>query len=352
MMVVIPTLIAGGYFGFVAPDIFVSEASFVIRTPHQNGAQGLGAIFQSSTFSRSQDDSYTVQSFILSRGALHALMSRYPVSEAFGKQSVSRISRFPSIDGDQSFEALFRYYKKKVSIGFDPISSISTLTVRAFSSNDAAEMSRGLLELSEKFINDLNDRTSRDTLEFAVADVVKAEQHAKATAVALSEYRNENRVFDPEKQSTVQLAQISKMHEDLLTSKMELAQTEGASSQSPKVGALQKRIQILSAEVEEQTAKVVGSVTSLARKAADYERLALDRQFADKALASALTSLEMARAEVQRKKLYLERIVEPMAPDTAVEPKRLRHTFEVFAMGVLVWGLALMLLNGVKEHRD
>ncbi|MEK0446791.1 MAG: hypothetical protein RLZZ399_2112 [Verrucomicrobiota bacterium] len=350
LTVAAPTLIALAYFGFLAPDVFVSEASFVIRTPQQKSAQGLGAIFQSSTFSRSQDDSYTVQAFILSRGALQSLMSRYPVLEAFGNKSVSRISRFPGLDGDRSFEALFRFYTSKVSIVFDPISSISTLRVRAFTPKDSAEMSRGLLELSEKFINDLNERTSKDTLEFAIADVSKAEQQAKETAVALSEYRNLNRVFDPEKQSAVQLAQISKIHEDLLESKMELAQTEGASLQSPKIGALRKRIQLLSSEVEEQTAKVVGSATSLAKKAADYERLALDRQFADKALASALTSLEMARGEVQRKKLYLERIVEPIAPDTAAEPKRLRHIAEVFLVGMIVWGLSSMVLAGVKEH--
>jgi capsular polysaccharide transport system permease protein len=352
LTVVAPTLIALAYFGFLAPDVFVSEASFVIRTPQQKSAQGLGALFQSSTLTRSQDDSYTVQAFILSRTALQSLMSRYPVLEAFGNKSVPQISRFPGIDGDQSFEALFRFYTDKVQIVYDPISSISSLKVRAFTSEDSAEISRRLLELSEKFINDLNERTSKDTLEFAVADVSKAEQQAKETALALSEYRNLNRVFDPEKQSSVQLAQISKIYEDLLESKMELAQTEGTSMQSPRIGALRKRIQLLSDEVEEQTVKVVGGATSLAMKAAEYERLALDRQFADKALASALTSLEMARGEVQRKKLYLERIVEPMAPDTAAEPKRMRHTAEVLAVGLLVWGLCSMVLAGVKEHHD
>lgn len=352
LTVAAPTLISLVYFGLIAPDVFVSEASFVIRTPQQKSTQGLGALFQASAFSRSSDDSYTVQSFILSRTALRSLMSRFPMREAYGNPSISPVSRFPGIDRDQSFEALFRFYTDKVQIVFDPISSISSLKVRAFTPEDAAEINRILLELSEKFINDLNDRTCKDTLEFALADVSNAEQQAKETAAALSEYRNLNRVFDPEKQSSVQLAQISKIYEDLLESKMELAQTEGTSLQSPKISALRTRIQLLSAEVEDQTAKVVGGATSLARKAAEYERLALDRQFADRALASALTSLELARGEVQRKKLYLERIVEPMAPDSAAEPKRVRHIAEALAVGLIVWGLASMMLAGVREHHE
>lgn len=99
-------------------------------------------------------------------------------------------------------------------------------------------------------------------------------------------------------------------------------------------------------------AKVAGGSTSLTNKAAQYERLALDRTFAEKQLGAALASLEQARNDAQRKQLYLERIVQPNKPDVAVEPRRLRAILATFLLGIISWGVLTILLAGVKEHKD
>ena len=66
----------------------------------------------------------------------------------------------------------------------------------------------------------------------------------------------------------------------------------------------------------------------------------------------ALTSLEQARNDAQRKQLYLERIVQPSIPDNAVEPRRLRNVFATFILGMVAWGILSMLVAGVREHQD
>jgi capsular polysaccharide transport system permease protein len=101
-----------------------------------------------------------------------------------------------------------------------------------------------------------------------------------------------------------------------------------------------------------QMAKVAGGGSSLTNKAADFERLALERAFADKQLGAALASLEQARNEAQRKQLYLERIVQPNKPDMAIEPRRIRNILATFLLGLIVWGVLSMLLAGVREHQD
>ncbi|WP_439953218.1 hypothetical protein, partial [Escherichia coli] len=58
-------------------------------------------------------------------------------------------------------------------------------------------------------------------------------------------------------------------------------------------------------QIQEATGGVTGGKGSLSDKAANYTRLQLDSQFADKQLASAMAALENARAEAQRKQLYL-----------------------------------------------
>ena len=58
-----------------------------------------------------------------------------------------RISRFAGLSGDDSFEALLRYYRKHViETDFDSISSIMTLTVRAFDATEAHKINEALLD--------------------------------------------------------------------------------------------------------------------------------------------------------------------------------------------------------------
>ena len=97
---------------------------------------------------------------------------------------------------------------------------------------------------------------------------------------------------------------------------------------------------------------MAGGERSLSSKAAEYERLTLDRSFADKQLAVALTSLEQARNDAQRKQLYLERIVQPSLPDVAVEPRRLRGVLATLLLGLIAWGILSLLLAGVLEHHS
>jgi capsular polysaccharide transport system permease protein len=65
-----------------------------------------------------------------------------------------------------------------------------------------------------------------------------------------------------------------------------------------------------------------------------------------------MASLESATAEAQRKQLYLERLVQPNTPDVATEPKRIKSILEVFALGMIAWGVLSLLLAGVREHHD
>jgi capsular polysaccharide transport system permease protein len=90
----------------------------------------------------------------------------------------------------------------------------------------------------------------------------------------------------------------------------------------------------------------------LTSKSANYDRLFLEKSFADRQLASAFAALESARSEAQRKQLYLERLVQPNEPDMALEPRRLRSILIVFALGIIVWGVATLVVASIKEHSE
>ena len=350
--VVLPTLISSIYFGFIASDIYISESRFVVRSPQRQASTGLGALFQGAGFSRSQDDTYTVHDYIFSRDALKKLDDQFALGKAFASSSVDIFSRFSGLDWDNSFEALHRYYQKHVTVDLDTLSSISTLSVSAFTPADAYQFNEKLLEMSESLVNQLNERGRQDMIRFASAEVATAEKKAKAAALAVSNFRNLKGVFDPEKQSALQLQQVSKLQDELIATKIQLAQIRTLTRDNPQIPTLQKQLKTLQTEIDSETAKVAGGNRSLAHKSIEYEGLTLERGFAEKQLAAALTSMEQARNEAQRKQLYLERIVQPSTPDMAVEPRRIRNVLATFMLGLIAWGILTMLLAGVREHQD
>jgi capsular polysaccharide transport system permease protein len=350
LTVVLPTLAAIVYFGFIAADVYISESRFVVRSPERQTASPLGALLKGSGFARSQDDSYTVQDFILSRDALRALDEKIDLRSAYAKGDI--IGRFPGLDWDDSFENMHRYYQQGVSVQLDPLSSIATVRVRAFAADDAQKINQSLLEMGEALVNQLNERGRQDLIRFATSEVAMAEKKAGRAALALARYRNEKGVIDPEKQSAIPLQQVAKLQDELIAAKSQLAQLQMLTHENPQIPVLNKRIQMLETEIEAESGRVAGGRRSLASKAADFQRLALEKEFADRQLASALSSLEQARNEAQRQQLYLERIAQPSLPDAAMEPRRLRAILAVFVLGLIAWGVLSMLIASVKEHRD
>jgi capsular polysaccharide transport system permease protein len=350
--VVAPTILAIVYFGLIASDVYVSESRIVVRSPERQSASPLGALLRTASFSRAQDDSYTVQDYILSRDALHVLVDRLHIDKAYASSRVDMFSRFAGLDFDESFEALHRYYEKMVNVQTDSTSSITTISVRAFNAGDAAAANELLLAQSEELVNRLNERGRQDMIKFAQAEVAQAEAKAKAAGLAVSAYRNQQGVVDPERQATAQLQQVAKLQDDLIATTTQLVQVKSATPQNPQIGALQLRAKTLEQEIAKETGKVIGGRRSLANKAADFQQVALEAEFTNKQLASALASLENARNEAQRQQVYLERIAQPSLPDVAQEPRRLRGVVATFLLGLVAWGILGMLLAGVREHRD
>ena len=351
LTVVIPTLLSILYFGFIASDVYISESRFVVRSPERQTASPLGMLLKGTGFASSQDDTYTVQDFMLSRDALRSLDEKLGIGKAFASPDVDIFSRFAGLEWwDKSFEALYLYYLKKVDI--QVVSSISTLKVRSFTPEDAFHINQQLLEMAEALVNQLNDLGRQDMIRFATDEVHAAEKTAKAAGLALSNYRNQKSVIDPERQSTLQFQQIAKMQDELLATQAQLRQLQTFTKNNPQIPSLQLRAKNLQQEIEAETDRVAGGDLSLAKKAAEYQRLALEREFADKQLGSTLASLELARNEAQRKQLYLERIVQPSKPDRAMEPRRARGILATFMLGLIVWGVLSMLFAGIREHQD
>lgn len=349
---IIPTALAILYFGLIASDVYISESRFVVRSPERQSTSPLGLILKGAGFSKAQDDSYTVQDYVLSRDALKALNDELKIKDAYSSSKVDLFSRFAGTDWDDSLEAFHQYYQKKVNVQLDSTSSITTLTVRAFTPEGAQGINQRLVELAESLVNKLNERGRQDMIRFAADEVTDAQSKAKAAALALSQYRNAKGVIDPEKQSTIPLQQVAKLQDELIATRSQVMQLEKLAKDNPQLPVLRQRVGLLEGEIDAETKRVAGGERSLAGKAAEFQRLALEKEFSDKMLASAMSTLEQAKNEAQRKQLYLERIVLPNKPDQAMEPRRIRGIISTLAVGLVMFAVLTMLFAGMREHLD
>lgn len=350
--VVVPTILSTLYFGVFASDVYISESRFVVRSPDKPSTTGIGILLKSTGFGTAGDEIFAAKDYMMSRDALQSLNKKSDFERAYTLPSVSLLDRFNPFGFRGSFEDLYKYYKTKVAVDQDSTSSIVTLSIRAYSAQDARRFNEELLEMAEATVNRLNLRGRQDLILFAQQEVIEAKQHSQDAALALSTYRNQEGVVDPEKQATVQLQMISKLQDELIATRTQLLELRAFAPQNPQIEVLATRASGLSSEINAQLGLVAGDKKSLSSRAAQYQRLWLESQFADKQLASAMASLEEARNEARRKQAYVERIVQPNLPDDPLEPRRIRGIIATFILGIASWGILSMLIAGMLEHRE
>jgi capsular polysaccharide transport system permease protein len=351
-VVAVPTLLSVLYFGFFASDVYTSQSQFVVRSPDKPAQTGLGVLLKSVGFSNAGDEIFVAQEYVQSRDALQQLNKDDAVRRAFTGPQVSTFDRFDPFGWGSTFEDLFDYYEGKVDVDHDTTSSITTLTVKAFTPEDARRMNRQLLDLSEGLVNRLNNRGEVDLLGYAQREVREAETGARRASQALAAFRQRAGVVDPEKQASVQLQLVSKLQDELIGARLQLQQLLQLAPENPQIPLLRTRIAGLSRQIDSETGRVAGAQRSLSAAAVQYQRLTLDREYADKRLGAALASLQEARNEARRKQAYVERIVEPNLPDDPAEPRRLRGIFATLVLALVAYGILTMLLAGIREHRD
>ncbi|CAM2198055.1 Capsule polysaccharide export inner-membrane protein CtrB [Paraburkholderia kururiensis] len=354
LTVFIPTLIAVTYYGFIAADVYVSESRFVVRSEQRRpGGSLLSSFLEESSFGRAQDDAWIVNDYVLSMDALRSLDSSMQLRRRVGSPYGDVVSRFPQFGGsDVTYEKFLDYYRSRiVAVVHDSTTSITTLRTSAFDPASAREINEHLLTMSEALVNELNRRARQDEMQYASTMVQDAQNRVKAAALALSEYRMSNAVFDPERQSALQLQLVGKLQDEMLATRARLAEVEALSPDNPQIRPLKTRIAAIGYEIDAVSTKVMGRGDgSFAARSREFERLNIEKGFAERQLASALALQEQARSEAAKKQLYIARVVQPRLPDAAEEPRRLRSVLIVLTMGLVTWGLLSLLLSGVREH--
>lgn len=354
LIVILPTVVALFYYGVLASDVYVSESRFVVRSAQVSAApEGLvGMLLGNTGLSHTQEDTYLVHDYMRSRDALQELERTLHFGSRYRRQDADPISRFPGIEWTGSFENLLRYYRRQVTVELDPTTSLSVLTVRAFRAEDAHDINGTLLDMAERLINTINERSRHDLIEAAEHEADAAERKARDASIALRDFRVAHAVYEPNKQAELELAGVARMQQELLEAKAQLVELTRLTPRNPRIEVLQARVQTLQQDIATSSAKVTAGGGSLAADAQEMNHLMVDLEFGDKLLATALASLESARSQALRQEIYLDRVVAPNLPDYALEPRRIHGVLSVLVVSLFAWGVIRLVLAAIREHGD
>jgi capsular polysaccharide transport system permease protein len=352
LFVGLPTTLATIYYGFIASPIYVSQSSFVIKSPSQKSIPSLSLanLVQTSGLSAGEEQTKEVLQYIRSRNALRDLQAQIDVEAKFADRGADFLSRFPSPFRDPSFENLFRYYGNMVGADVDPESGMAQVQVQAFTAQDAYQINSKLLDLSEALVNRLNERAEGHGIAEAERRVMQAEARVSNARVALSAYRNQQDLLDPTRQAAGVLEISNKLVAEQAALQAQLDLMLRVAPRNPTIPAVRNRIVAIGREIAAQNGRAVGTPTGIASKLGTYEKLSAEQEFANQMLTAANASLEQARTEAQKQQFYLERVVEPNKPDDSTLPHRLKQILTVFGASLCLYFVGWMLLVGILEH--
>ena len=350
LLVVLPTLIAAIYLYIFAAGQYVSEARFMVHGRQEaRASSALSQMMGAAGFKQVPEEAMAVRDYLESHDAFAALQERLNLIELYQRPEADFLARLWS--SDMPVEFMLLYYRFMNSVVVDNTSGITTIRARAFRPEDAHQLAEAQLRVSEDFVNHLSARARGASLELAQQELTRAEERVIAAQTAMAEWRLREQAVDP-----AGLAQISQQGLAALEGQLNAARTElqekstWMRSDNPTIVNLRNRAQALETRIQMERDRLTTGTDALPERISAYERLALEREFATKQLASATSSLEMARVDAQRQQLFLSRVVEPNLAEYPLYPRAGIFLLSFFAIMSILYGIGWLILAGVREH--
>lgn len=354
LMVVLPVSLMAIYFWFFSADRYVSEAQFVLRTPARNMLGNMiPGLFQATGVSRSNDDGYIVQAFLESRDAMQVLEAHGLLRRTYDKAKLDFIWNFPNPFMPNNGEGLYRQFRRLTSATYDDTTGVTVLRMQAFSPEDAQQLSNGLLDAAEGLVNKLNERARRDTIALSEEEASRTRDRAIAAQSALTRFRERERLIDPSQVTYAVLESIVKLSHEAAQTSVQISEISKITPGAPQAQQLRARRSALEAQIEVERARLAGDATSIAPRIAEYERLMIEREFAEKALIAAMAALEAAKAEAHRQNIYLERVASPSKPDYPTYPWKFVWCLVTLVVCYMTWRMMrIVTIDALRHNRD
>ena len=124
----------------------------------------------------------------------------------------------------------------------------------------------------------------------------------------------------------------------------------------PRLAQAERRIGVIEARIEAERRHLGvggggGTGADYATLLSEFERLAVDRQFAEESYTAALAAFDQAQAEARRKSRYLAAHIKPTLAETAQHPKRAMLTALIGFFALCAWAIGALVFYSLRDRR-
>lgn len=355
LMVVAPIAVTAWYLWALAADQYVSDMGFTVRREEAASPTDIlgGLTNFSSAASSDTDVLYEyIQSQELVRRIDEALDLRQLYSVHHATDPVF------AFDPDGSIEDLVGYWRRMVQISYNPGSGMLELRAFAFSPDQAQAIAEEILKNSSSVINDLSAIAREDATRYAREDLESAQNNLKAAREALTAFRSRTRIIDPAADLQSQMGILTTLQAQLAEAIIELdLLRETTSDDDARVVRALRRIEVIEDRIDEERSKfsqggaIAAGEEDYATLVAEFERLNVDREFAEQTYVAALSAFAGARAEAERQSRYLAPYVRPTLAETATHPQRIVLLGLVTLFLTLAWAIVVLIYYSLRDRQ-
>ncbi|NNF92232.1 MAG: sugar transporter, partial [Boseongicola sp.] len=256
-----------------------------------------------------------------------------------------------------TIEDLHDYWGRMVRVTYDDSTGLIEARALAFEPEDARAVTTGIFEESARLVDELSAIAQDDTTEFARQEVERAVERLKGARERMTTFRSVNQIVDPSADLQGQMGLLSTLEGQLAEALISAdLLRESTRETDPRITQAERRIVVIEARIAEERMKLgvgqgVGDGGDYATLLAEYERLAVDREFAEQAYIAALATYDQALAEARRKSRYVAAHIKPTLAQSAQFPQRWIMVGLVTFFLLTIWSIAVLAFYSFRDRR-
>jgi capsular polysaccharide transport system permease protein len=348
--VLAPVSVSAWYLYGVAAEQFASTVGFSVRKEEvASPIELFGGITDVATSGSSDSD--ILYEFIQSQEMVEALERRLALSGLYSRAPGDPVFGY---DATGTIEDLLDYWGYMVRVTYDSSTELIEVRALAFSPEDARTIATGIFEECLRLVEELSAIAQKDTIAFAKEEVARAVERLKSAREAMTGFRSRTQIVDPTADLQGQMGLLSTLEQQLAEAMIAADLLRESTRESdPRITQADRRIAVIEARIADERRKLghVGGGEDYATKLAEYERLAVDREFAEQAYTAALAAYDQALAEARRKSRYLAAYIKPTLAQASEFPRK-EVLLAIVAFFLLSgWAVGVLVYYSVRDRR-
>lgn len=357
IIVIVPIAAASWYLYSRAADQYASTLGFTVRSEDVSSAVdllgGLGSTLGGG--GSGAQDSDILYEFMRSQQLVQNIDNKLDLRTIYTKQ------RDPdwllSFDPEGTVEDLTRYWQRMVRISYDAGSGLMEIRALAFTPDDAKAIAEEIFAENSQIINELSAIARADATRYATQNLEQAVERLKQTREALTTFRLTNQIVDPNADIQAQMGLLTTLQAQQAEALIDFdLLADIARDGDPRLEQAQRRIDVIQVRIDAERQKFgVGGQgpggVEYATTIADFERLTVDREFAEAAYAASLAARDAAVAEANRQSRYLATYIKPTLAQKSEFPQRIILIAIIGLFSFLIWSIFSLVYYALRDRR-